>query len=266
MLSMEGFLTGNVAPPIRAEKLAPRAVLFAQRQSMDVPFEPVYVKILPINERCIEAVCAWLAREINLPAPEPLLLNMLAGRMPRGGVWPFGNRSSEVCFATREVPYARALQAVASDHVGSLLDRWKRLADAAVFDLLIANDDRTAGNILVGPTRDLWLIDHARSLGGGGERLFSSAVPISSNFFLSRIASYTAQDRVRLRPDLIAVCTKLVSAVKRIPYAALLVPEDIAMQINDFLSRRAHMLQAMVLQTIGLPDLYSPGDRPVGLQ
>jgi hypothetical protein len=263
---MEGFLTGNVAPPIRPEKLGPRAVLYARRQWMG-PFEPVYVKVLPVNSRCIEAVCAWLAREIKLPAPEPLLLNMLASRMPRGSQWPFGTQSQEVCFATREVPYARALCGVDSDQVGSLLDRWDRLADAAVFDLLIANDDRTEGNILVGPGRDLWLIDHARSLGGGNERLFSSDVmPATSNFFLSRIAGYTAQERVRLRPALIAVCTKLSSAVQRIPYAALLVPEDIAMQIEDFLSRRAHMLQAMVLQTIGLSDLFSQGDRPARLQ
>jgi hypothetical protein len=148
-----------------------------------------------------------------------------------------------------------------------MIDKWRSLPAAAVFDQLIANDDRTEGNILLGPRGDLWLIDHGRSLGGGGQRLFSTDItPSTANFLLSRVARYPAQARVKLRPELIAVCTKLASAVSRVPYGALLVPEDIAMQIDDFLVRRVGMLQAMVLQSIGLPDLYDDGQRPAPLQ
>ncbi|MBI5718699.1 MAG: hypothetical protein HZC37_13535 [Burkholderiales bacterium] len=263
---MEGFAAGNVATPIFIEKREPAVVLRARR-SWSGPFEPVYVKVLPVNGRCIEAVCAWLAREIGLPAPEPLLLTMPANKMPRGSEWPFGTQSRQVCFATRAIPGALALRRVASDQVGGMLDRWPHLAAAAAFDSLIANDDRTEGNILLDPARALWLIDHARSLGGGGERLFSTDVtPTAPTYFLSRIAGYAVPERVRLRTALIAVCTKLCAAVPRIPYDTLLVPENIAMQIEDFLVRRAHVLQAMVLQAIGVPDLYSEGNHPESLQ
>jgi hypothetical protein len=91
-------------------------------------------------------------------------------------------------------------------------------------------------------------------------------MPTTSNFFLARIASYTAQERVKLRSALLAVCTRLASAVRRVPYSSLLIPEEIAMQIDDFLSRRIFVLQAMVLQSIGLPDLYDDGQRPPALQ
>lgn len=263
---MQGFASGSVATPIQVVKQTPRVVLRAWR-SWPGPFEPVFVKVLPVNARSIEAVCAWLAREIELPVPEPMLLDMPASRMPRGCAWPFGTDQHATCFATWAVENALSLSNVSSDVAMALIDKWGSLPAAAVFDQLIANDDRTEGNILLGPRRDLWLIDHGRSLGGGGQRFFSTDVtPATANFLLSRVASYPAQVRVRLRPALIAVCTRLATAVSRVPYAALSVPEDIAMQIDDFLSRRVGMLQAMVLQSVGLPDLYDGGQHPTALQ
>jgi hypothetical protein len=263
---MNGFASGSVATPIHIVKQAPRIVLRAWR-SWSGPFEPVYVKVLPVNARSIEAVCAWLAREIELPVPEPMLLDMPASRLPKGCAWPFGTDPYATCFATRAVENALSLSNVSSDVATAMIDKWGSLPAAAAFDQLIANDDRTEGNILLGPRRDLWLIDHGRSLGGGGQRFFSTDVtPSTANFLLSRVARYPAQERVRLRPALIAVCTRLASAVSRVPYAALLVPEDIAMQIDDFLSRRVGMLQAMVLQSIGLPDLYDDGQHPSAMQ
>ncbi len=199
--------------------------------------------------------------------PEPMLLDLPASRLPRRCAWPFGTESHGACFATRAVENALPLSNVSSDIAMTIIDRWAGLPAAAVFDQLIANDDRTEGNILFGPRSDIWLIDHGRSLGGGGQPLFSTDVMSSTpNFFLTHIASYTAQERVKLRPALIAVCTRLASAVRRIPYADILVPEDIAMQIDDFLARRVGVLQAMVLQSIGLPDLYDDGRRPHALQ
>ena len=263
---MDGFSVGSVASPIQVVKSAPRVVLRAMR-AWAGPFEPVYVKVLPVNARSIEVVCAWLAREIELPAPQPMLLDMPASRMPKGCAWPFGTNPRATVFATRAIENSLPLCNVSSDTAKALVDRWGSLPAAAVFDQLVANDDRTEGNILVGPRNDIWLIDHGRSLGGGGQRFFSTDVmPSTSNFFLARIAGYTAQDRVRLRAELLTVCTRLAFAVRRVPYSSLLVPEDIAVQIDDFLSRRTHVLQAMVLQALGLPDLYDDGQRPPALQ
>ena len=110
---MHGFATGGVATPIHTVKQTPRVVLRALR-SWSGPFEPVFVKVLPVNARSIEAVCAWLAREIELPVPELMLLDMPAGRMPRGCAWPFSTDQHATCFATRAVENAPALRNVAS--------------------------------------------------------------------------------------------------------------------------------------------------------
>lgn len=264
--SMSSFDFGSLAAPVEAVKTTPRVVLRAMR-SWAGPFEPVYAKVLPVNSRCIEAVCAWIALQIELPVPRPMLLTMPASRMPRGLQWPFGSEHQAIVFATRAIDGALPLSRISSETSWNLIDRWDALPAAAVFDQLVANDDRTDGNILLGPRRDLWLIDHARSLGGGGQRLFSTDVtPRFENFFLSRLAGFPLKDRQRLRPGLMAVCARLGGIVPRVPYGSLLVPDDISMQIDDFLQRRLVTLQATVLQAVGLPDLYDNGDAPRALQ
>jgi hypothetical protein len=51
------FKTGNLAAPIRVVKDEPDMVLDAQL-AWQGPFEHVFVKLTPVNRRCIEAVCA----------------------------------------------------------------------------------------------------------------------------------------------------------------------------------------------------------------
>lgn len=248
--------SGSVAPPVRLLKVSPRLVLDAQLASAG-PFQHIYVKVLPLPERCIEAVCAWLGREVGLPIPEPFLPLLLKSRIPKGQPWPFGEASEEYVFATLAVERAQRLVSLDSELVRRLLDRWAHLSTAAAFDQLIANDDRTEGNILLGPRQDIWLIDHTRALGGAGGRLFSTEVtPLFTNFFLHRISTFPASTRLRMRNDLVLACSKLCGAVPRIPYDALRVPDHIASQIDSYLQTRALRLQPMVLSAVGLPDLY----------
>jgi len=257
---MAVFRTGTLAPPVRVHKAAPRLVLDAQL-AWAGPFLHVYAKVLPINERSIEAVCAWLAREVELPAPEACFLRMHRTRVPKGHPWIFGDSSEEVVFATVAVEQAQQLVRADGTAVAALIDKWPSLAAAAVFDELIANDDRTEGNILLGPRSDLWLIDHTRALGGAGNRLFSTEVaPLFTNFFLQRIAGYSLAQRNGLRAPLMAACLRLTAAVPRVPYDELLVPENVARQIETFLRQRANRLQTMILSSIGLPDLYDGGN------
>ena len=259
---MAAFKIGNLGSPVRVRKTTPHIVLDAML-AWSGPFEHVFAKLLPVNERSIEAVCAWLAREIELPVPEPRFLRVTRTRMPQGCMWPFGEASEQVVFGTVAIEQVQQLVRTDSSTVDALLDRWPALATAAAYDQLIANDDRTSGNILLGPHRDLWLIDHGRALGGGGNKLFSTEVaPLFDNLFLHRIANYKLSDRMRLRPALMTACLRLSGAVPRIPYDGLLVPDDIATQIDTFLQRRVTRLQAMILDQIGLPDLYDQGSNP----
>ena len=180
---------------------------------------------------------------------------------------PFADQNEVIIFGTVAVEGAAPLSRADGSLATAKLDKWPFLELSAVFDQLIANDDRTQGNILLAPRGDLWLIDHARSLGGGGQRLFSSEIlPLVKNFFLDRIAGFSLPERIKRKPTLIAACLSMSSVVPRIPYEGLLVPPDISVQIDHFLTQRGSHLQAMVIDAVGLPDMYDHGTQPRGAQ
>lgn len=255
---MAAFKSGNLATPIKVVKAAPALVLDCGL-AWEGPFEHVFAKILPIHQRCIEAVCAWLAQQMGVPVPAPRFLHMWKHKLPRGHAWPFGREEEATVFATVAVEGAMPLTRFDGSLISTKFAKWPYLELCAVFDLLIANDDRTAGNILMAPKGELCLIDHARSLGGGGDALFSTQ-PLISNFFLGVIAGMSLSERNRRRPALISACLNATAAIARIPYEALLVPADIASQVNDFLVKRGTRLQATVLDAVGLPDIYDHHD------
>lgn len=256
------FPTGNLATPWRIVKTEPDVVLDATLAWQD-PFEHVFVKLCSENRRSIEAVCAWIAQDVGLPVPAPRFVRVKKTRLPNGCAWRLGDADSAIAFATVAVEGARQLIKVDGDVLQPKLLKWEFLELAAVFDHLIANDDRSNGNMLMDPRGGLWLIDHGRSLGGGGQRFFSTDVlPSIRNFLLEKIGREASADRMKRRTALMSACVELEARVPRVPYERLLVPPAIAPQINSFLSQRASRLQAMVLDVVGLPDLYQ-GDGEV---
>lgn len=256
------FKTGTLANPVTVVKLHPDVVLDARLASAD-PFERVFVKLLDENRRCIEAVAAWIAQDVGLPSPAARFTNVHRSKIRGKCEWRFAGRDEIVAFSTVAVENAVQLIKLESSVVALRLLRWKYLELAAVFDQLIANDDRSEGNMLMDGRGTFWLIDHARSLGGGGQRLFSTEVmPSIRNFLLDKLRTLPMGDRMKRRDALTRACVELSSRVSRIPYAGLLVPEQISIQVDIFLSQRARVLQAMVLDAVGLPDLYQDPDFP----
>jgi hypothetical protein len=258
-LSMS-FPTGNLATPWHIVKTEPDVVLDATLSWQD-PFEHVFVKLGSENRRSIEAVCAWIALDVGLPTPAPRFVHVKRARLPGGCPWRFQDANEMIVFATVAVEGAMQLSRMDSDVLAPKLLKWDFLEMAAVFDHLVANDDRSDGNLLMDRRGAFWLIDHGRSLGGGGQRFFSTEVlPSIRNFLLEKIGRLTLADRMKRRDALMSACVELAARVPRVPYERLLVPTTIATQINSFLSQRASRLQAMVLDVVGLPDMYQ-GDR-----
>jgi hypothetical protein len=255
------FKSGNFARPASIVKTEPDVVLDAA-MSWQGPFEHVFVKLMPENRRCIEAVCAWIAHDHGLPYPSPRFVRVKKSRLPAGCPWIYGDADDEViAFGTLAIEGAQQLRKLDSNIVSGQILKWNSLEAAAVFDHLIANDDRSDGNMLMDPRGGLWLIDHARSLGGGGQRMFSTEVfPSIRNFLLDKIARMTLADRMKRKNSLMTACGELAARVSRIPYEGLLVPPSTAMQIDSFLSQRAQRLQAMVFDAVGMPDMYQSDD------
>jgi hypothetical protein len=250
----------SLARPWRIVKTEPYVVLDAAL-AWNNPFERGFVKLATETGRSIEAVCAWIAQDAGLPCPAPRFVQVSRTHVPPACPWKLGDDSKVTVFATVAIEGAVQLTKLDSDLLSPKLLKWKSLELAAAFDQLIANDDRSDGNMLMDPSGRLWLIDHGRSLGAAGQPVFSNdATPSIRNFLLEKIARQTSADRIMRRDTLMSACVSLAACVPRVPYDGLLVLPVIASQINSFLTQRANRLQSMVLDIVGLPGLYPQDD------
>lgn len=250
------FRSAKLIRPNRLVKTTPHTVLHGRLFSRaGYPFEDAYIKLLPTNLRAVEAVCAWIGRELGVPLPEPIFVTVSAGAVNQGCVWPFKN-GEEVCFATLEIKQAKPVRRMQSNAISQIFTSWSKLVNAAVFDHLIANDDRSEENILLDARGTPWLIDHSRALGGAGQSLYSDPFPPTKNVFLEILKEFASTHRLRIRQELLGSCSAATALVGRIPYSGLAVEGEMAQQMQRFLQKRAQVLAPMLLSELGMPDLF----------
>ena len=254
---MGAFRSGQLVRPNALVKASPYPVVrgtFLHRPGY--PFEWVYAKLLPANRRAIEQVCAWIARDMDLPTPEPVSVTVDRSRLQRDMPWPF-DQDRQICFGTVEVPQAQKVRRLESQPIREILSRWPKLIDATAFDMLIANEDRSEENLLIDGHGQLWLADHDRALGGAGESLFSSTSATHINLFMKHLKELPLPRRIANRPAILSACAVASAAVARIQYQKLGLEAPLAEQVAAFLEKRSKMLAQMMLSEIGLPEMFS---------
>jgi hypothetical protein len=250
------FQVGNVAGPITPIKREPHAVFDCQLASAS-PFIRAFVKVLPPNLLAVESVCVWIGRDLGLPLPIPYFARIRQGICERYRCpWPYLEETA-ITFGSQAIENSIQIARVNRSVITGIIDKWSLLELAAAYDHLIANDDRSEGNILLDGRQNLWLIDHTRTL-GGGVRLFSSEYfPSFTNFWLSRIAQMPVSERIRRKDHICRASDAVCARVNRIPYDALGIADELAQQIQIFLNRRSERLLPMLLSEIGMPALPS---------
>ncbi|MFN0314512.1 MAG: HipA family kinase [Burkholderiales bacterium] len=219
------------------------------------PIENAFIKLLPPNLRAIEAACAWIGRDMGLPLPEAVFVRVNRAVIRKGVDWPFPS-PEETCFGTLEVRLAQSVIKIDSAALRSLFAGWPHLLTAAVFDHLIANDDRSAANLLLDGQNSLWLIDHSRSLGGAGRSLFSDPFVLIRNIFLEMLKAKPLAERLKMQQPLLSACAAASVAVEKVPFEGLRIEERLASQIQRFLRARSRALVAILQQELGIPDLF----------
>lgn len=124
-----------------------------------------YIKLLPKRKLLTECLTAMLGRAHDLPVPRPHIVSIQDSSLlpqcpyPGWSGWAFGSSAST----------SPSLERVTKDEETAkrLLSGWKRAIEGAVFDCLIANEDRTRKNILWSDGPDgVGLIDHDDALPG----------------------------------------------------------------------------------------------------
>ena len=249
------MMFGSLANPIKVIKTSPSLVVVGRLVSATVPFAPVVVKFLPENACAIELVCGWLGNAAGLPVPSIARISVNRSVMPIGTAWPY-EADQTTTFACALIPLAQKVVSADSAAVDIRLKKWQFVELAGVFDELIAYDDRSKGNVLLDARQNFWLIDHARALGGAGQRLFSTEVfPSFANFFLQRIGSERLDERLSRKQPLLASCAQLRNYVPRIPYSELGISSELEQEIRAYLSARLRNLEHLVLSRVELPDL-----------
>lgn len=236
-----------------------RIVLTGEVRGATLQRFQAHVKLLPPREFVAESICAWLAKEVGLPAPDAWWVAVSRSCYQAG--WPFGADDVHLCFGTTSLRSAQPLRLTSSVSAG-LLQRGHvlLLAQIALFDELIGNDDRHQGNLLLGPTGDVFLIDHERALGSSGTALFSTD-QMGPNHLLEATRLLVAKQRVALLHPLLSFATACRVAVDRLPLDQI-IEGDAALRAAAklYLTKRAAGLHDVVHHTLGLPDLVGFSD------
>lgn len=246
---------------------ASNPVIYGRVQLLSVGQEMAFVKLLQEGAFAVESVCAWLARKVGLQTPHPLWVSVPHNRVP-ANLWPFGDKQTQLCFATVELPNARALHF--DDSSSEVLFGQARLDDVlttkiATFDALIGNDDRHSGNLLLAPPNGAFVIDHGRALGGIGTDSTSIWLPPGPNLLLRRIQGMPPHRRHALRQPLRQFCNDCLEAVDTLPLDKLVESKSQREMIERHLRAKAEILYVEMLDAIGMPELTGinrSGSRP----
>ncbi|HSD40085.1 MAG TPA: HipA family kinase [Rhodocyclaceae bacterium] len=253
----QGTLGRPMEPPISA---CSNPVLLGPISTGLLPFFKGYVKLLPDSSFAIESVCAWLAFDRKLPIPEPMFVRVARANLPLRCPWPYEHPERTIAFCSVQVPSALPLARTADT---GLLRGWPDLLAVAMFDLLIANEDRSNENILITPRKKFFIIDHERALGAAGAQLFSRHYfPIVRNPLLDLLVKdFSYKELAAMRSSIITIAADFATAIDRIPYDALLVSKEMATQIDAFLQARSSKLVEWVFEHLNireLPELKAP--------
>lgn len=119
---------------------------------------PVVVKRLPHHELVREVLCSLLAQAVDLPVPQPYVLDV------RDSSWPEQRGATHVFGTSYGTGRSWARAARQGPATIANLVAWPKFLAAIAFDEWIANSDRDPGNLLfIGP-REFQLIDHGEAL------------------------------------------------------------------------------------------------------
>lgn len=135
--------------------------------------EFVYLKILDYRKVFVEAICAIIGRQIGLPIPEPVLVNIpqhllhdLLGKQAKTSM-------SSIAFGSMDADYPslnRILNIEDNELIWDKLKSHSKSLEAAIFDEWIANSDRHWGNLLYDGGDEFIFIDHDLALPEGKEK------------------------------------------------------------------------------------------------
>lgn len=220
-------------------------------KTMDQKTEFVYLKLLEPRRIFAEAICAIIGRQIGLPIPEPILVNLpehlmfdLVGEK---------NEGNKVCigFGSKDADYPslnRVLNIKDDELIWAKLRAHTKSLEAAIFDEWIANSDRHWGNLLYDGGDEFIFIDHDLALPDQAK----SSQPIRNNLlfnFISDGIDELSKARIvkKVQDELCDSYSKIdIRNCVEICYGQSLIGKDNIDSIVDFLMERIGFLNGII--------------------
>ena len=197
-----------------------------------------YVKVVPPREIAVECVCALLARQLNLEAPEPLIVFVPAALS--------GTAADSLAFGCITVSHGNLrpwFAQIGDSAMKRRLRAWTELVPAACFDEWIANHDRHGGNILYDGRDRFWLIDHGMAVA----QELSVETAVKNILFDVAVEGLSDQDMTMLKPKALGVMENfaeqtLFSILDEIPLGLWdpTFQQAVGIWLNE---RQAHLLR-----------------------
>jgi len=222
-----------------------------------------YIKILDGRQVVNEAVCTTIGRAAGLPIPPGFLVRVRPSDIPESTILQsFGNEI--VTFATKAIGYPdlrRKINAASFHFRQKFLSSWPEWDSAMVFDEWVANIDRNEGNLLVGGSGDVWLIDHSHAFTG---HTWKPADLIPNKLYKNMLAMFqipnlTLPERyaVKIKTAKLAIKFGGINAGAALNASAanvLLLPAE-ASALEIFMRDRVSVLEDLISQRVGIPNL-----------
>ncbi|MDT4845868.1 hypothetical protein FQZ97_798690 [compost metagenome] len=206
-----------------------------------------FIKLLPAEQLFAETISASIGRHFGLPIPLTALVLARGEAVGRG---------SGKCIALASIDGGARPIGRLTNTEGALqkLNAWASRHAAAVFDELIANQDRNLRNLLLGSDGEIWLIDHEEALAAPA----AHAGLAIRNHLLGLLASELSEfERHQAARKLKESAGGLYSANFR-KHAQLSQPEYCQVsaghvsQVVEFLETRIHHMSSLLDQGTGL--------------
>lgn len=154
-----------------------------------------YVKKLATSrEVLVEIACAVLARQLDLPVPQPLLVHI-----------PKHMGGPELAYGSVTAGHGDLSAFVETGQLQAIWDQlraWPSLVKAACFDEWIANCDRHQRNILYDGRGEFWLIDHGLAVHA---HLPVDALAPRNQLFEVAVLGKAENELLRMRPVALGV-------------------------------------------------------------
>lgn len=256
---------GNVVPG--AELLPPgeKGVNDTFIGHIDAPSgrHKAYIKVVGGKQLVNELVAVTVGRALNMPIPPGYLLRVRPHDLPESQLLQ-SHGTEALIFGSRAINHptlARRFNGNSSEAEVWVRTNFNRWDEAIIFDDWIANTDRHMGNLIIGGTNQVWLIDHSHCFTGPDWQVSHlQAISAYANKLAELyIPSLTLPQRVALKNKAGAM-TELFAAINtemaiQSCYADKLLNTTDLEALSNFLRDRVPHIIEIISSRVGIPSL-----------